>query len=108
MVKRSEAEWQSLFEQQTASGLSAAAFCREHGLCPKYFSLRRKQLQRQTKQSPGVGNTSTAKRATFIPAVMTTSSLSSDLLLQTGNIRLTLPLSVDSDWLARFIRTLQD
>lgn len=44
MIKRSEAQWRELFRQHKQSGLSAAAFCREHSLCPKYFSLRKKQL----------------------------------------------------------------
>ncbi|WP_444972214.1 IS66 family insertion sequence element accessory protein TnpA [Zooshikella harenae] len=35
MKKRTAEEWQSLLDQQAASGLSAAAFCREQKLCPK-------------------------------------------------------------------------
>lgn len=46
MKKRTREQWQELFVQQEASGLSAAAFCQEHDLCPKYFSLRRKQLMK--------------------------------------------------------------
>ena len=45
MAKRTHAEWITLFTQQHTSGLSAAAFCRQHKLCPKYFSLRKKQLR---------------------------------------------------------------
>ena len=54
MVKRSDDQWQALFAEQAGSGLSAAAFCKERKLCPKYFSLRRKQLAAQgvTKQPP--------------------------------------------------------
>ena len=44
MAVRSAEEWQALFEAQVRSGMSANRFCREQGLCPKYFSLRRKQL----------------------------------------------------------------
>ncbi len=44
MIKRSEAQWQELFQQHKASGLSAAEFCRQQLLCPKHFSLRKKQL----------------------------------------------------------------
>jgi len=47
MIKRSEFQWRELFQQQEQSGLSAAAFCREHSLNPKYFSLRKKQLSDQ-------------------------------------------------------------
>jgi len=45
MNKRSPTEWHTLFEEHIASGLSTAAFCQKQGLCPKYFSLRRKQLR---------------------------------------------------------------
>jgi len=44
MVKRTKSQWRSLFEAHDASGLSASVFCKQNKLCPKYFSLRRKQL----------------------------------------------------------------
>lgn len=44
MKKRSREEWRELFTQQEASGLSAAVFCKQNDLCPKHFSVRRKQL----------------------------------------------------------------
>ncbi len=44
MKKRTEEQWQELFAQHDTSGVSAAEFCKQHNLCPKYFSLRRKQL----------------------------------------------------------------
>jgi hypothetical protein len=44
MKKRNEEQWRALFAQQDASGVSAAVFCKQNELCPKYFSLRRKQL----------------------------------------------------------------
>lgn len=46
MVRRSAVEWWALFEAQARSGMTAAEFCREHGVCPKYFSLRKKALGR--------------------------------------------------------------
>lgn len=44
MIKRSREQWLSLFEGQAKSGLNQARFCKERGLCPKYFSVRRRQL----------------------------------------------------------------
>jgi hypothetical protein len=44
MKRRTQAEWLSLFESHKNSGLSAAAFCKEQNVCPRYFSLRKKQL----------------------------------------------------------------
>ncbi len=44
MQTRTLEEWQALFAEQAASGLSARRFCEQRQLCPKYFSLRRRQL----------------------------------------------------------------
>lgn len=44
MKKRSVAQWQALFAEQLASGLSARQFCLQRGVCPRYFSVRRRQL----------------------------------------------------------------
>ena len=43
-MRRTRSEWEALFQAHENSGLNAAAFCREQGLDPKYFSLRKKQL----------------------------------------------------------------
>ena len=44
MNKRTPEQWRKLFAAHQASGLNQAQFCKEHKLCPKYFSLRRRQL----------------------------------------------------------------
>ena len=44
MNKRTREQWHQLFTDWEASGLSQARFCKQHKLCPKYFSLRRRQL----------------------------------------------------------------
>ena len=44
MKKRTVAQWQTLFAEQLASGLSARQFCIQRDVCPLYFSLRRRQL----------------------------------------------------------------
>ena len=45
MIKRSREQWEVLFSEQVASGLSAQQFCRKQSLCARYFSLRKKQLR---------------------------------------------------------------
>lgn len=42
MANRKADEWRALSEAQARSGKSAAAFCREHGVSPKYFYSRRR------------------------------------------------------------------
>ena len=49
MTRRTPEQWQALFAEHQASGLTQAQFCKQRGLCPKYFGLRRKQLM-STKQ----------------------------------------------------------
>lgn len=39
MTRRIQAEWLALFEAHAQSGLTATAFCKEHQINPKYFSL---------------------------------------------------------------------
>lgn len=57
MVRRSSEAWRELIAAQVRSGMTVAAFCREHGLSQNYFSLRKKRLRRSTQacaQSPFV------------------------------------------------------
>ena len=44
MIRRTLEQWQTLFAEHQASGLTQVQFCKQQGLCPKYFGLRRKQL----------------------------------------------------------------
>lgn len=45
MKRRSKSQWLSLIQEFEQSGLSQVQFCAEHGLNPKYFSLRRAKLR---------------------------------------------------------------
>ena len=51
MIKGAPEQWQELFAAHQASGLSQAQFCKERKLCPKYFSLRRRQFTHHEGQS---------------------------------------------------------
>ena len=44
MTIRTTEEWRQLFTAHTASGLSQKSFCKQQGLCPKYFTKRKKKL----------------------------------------------------------------
>jgi len=48
MSRRTQKEWRDLIAQQQSSGVSAAQFCRERSINPKYFSTRKKQLASST------------------------------------------------------------
>jgi hypothetical protein len=44
MKKRNNEQWRELFARHDTIGVSTTEFCKQHDLCPKHFSLRRKQL----------------------------------------------------------------
>ena len=76
-IRRSAAQWRALFAAHDGSGLTAAAFCREHALCPKYFSLRRRQFDWQSEsvatpvpaREPGTSRTQQRDIALKVPRV---------------------------------------
>ncbi|MFA0625872.1 IS66 family insertion sequence element accessory protein TnpB [Vibrio breoganii] len=52
--RRTNLEWQSLFEQYESSSVTQRAFCEEHGLSLSTFFAKRRQLQ-TASQSESVG-----------------------------------------------------
>ncbi len=55
MKRRTKEQWQELFAQHDTSDVLAAEFCQQNDLCPKYFSVRRKQLAKVTPHIFSVG-----------------------------------------------------
>ena len=102
MAKRTEEEWQALFQQHSESGLTAAQFCRNNKLCPKYFSLRRKQLlSDKTQVQPSA--------LPFVPARLPSTSIVHDkslITLKYQSCQLQLPASVNEKWLAGLVKAL--
>lgn len=56
-------KWRKLVEQQSRSGQSVAAFCRERGLCAPYFFAWKKKLS----QSPVAGFVAVTVRPGTMP-----------------------------------------
>ena len=44
-MSRNKEQWRELIAEQQSSGLSAVAYCRQHGINPKYFSTQKTRLQ---------------------------------------------------------------
>jgi len=100
MIKRSPEQWHTLFNEHTQSGLSAAAFCRQRGLCAKHFSKRHKQLLTTVPTSP-------SQRA-FVPVSVIPAANMARIELTLGEaMRLTLPISVSPAWLAQLLQGLR-
>lgn len=95
MPKRSKEDWLALFQQYDESGLPASQFCQQNNLCPKYFSLRKKQL--------GWGGSTFIKVKVPVPAKPCTANT---IRLSVGDCTLQLPLSVSETWLANMVKTL--
>ena len=106
MKKRSQAEWQRLFDAHASSGLSAAAFCREQGLCPKYFSLRRKQLQGKPTPSLAVKPKKQRETSAFVP-VSFGSDRESVIVVRWGELTVSVPGNVAPGWLSSFVLGLK-
>lgn len=93
MVRRSQAQWQALIEEQAASGQTAMAFCAERGIDHKYFSTRKKQLAKSPSKSR------------FI-AVAKKPLENHSIQLCIGAAQLRVPANTSAQWLADVIKAL--
>lgn len=84
--KRSDEQWQALFDDFERSGLSAAAFCRERDLPAPYF--RTKYRQRSNRGG----------EVAFTKVQVATPSAAVSILV--GDVQIRCDASVPSDWLA--------
>lgn len=101
MKRRSKLEWQELILRQAESGLSAQQFCRNNDVCPKYFSIRKKQLG--LRQSAFVSVLQSKPSTPEIPAPTLKSA---SLVLRHGECCLHFEAIPDSTWLAQLVREL--
>ena len=98
MNRRTKEQWQALFEAHEKSGLSATAFCKEHSLNPKYFSLRRKQLHSVASQEG---------RAPFVRVEPLTNLVDTHQIKLNGSYgELLLPDSLSPEWVAALLKQL--
>jgi len=91
MSRRTQTEWIQLFELHKQSGLTATAFCKEHQINPKYFSLRKQQL--------------TNEASPFVQAI-TQTCLGGEIKLHHGKTTLIFSRDVSPTWVAQLIQAL--
>lgn len=103
MTRRTQAQWRELFEEQAASGLNASAFCQARGVCPKYFSLRRRQLS-----SGAVSAHTATTRPAFMPVAMQRSVETLAVEIRLGTLSLRVPLTASPRWLVEVLHGLRD
>lgn len=100
-TRRSKEDWQALILRQANSGRSAQQFCHDNDVCPKYFSIRKKQLGlRQSAFVP----VSQSKR--IDPENPTGALAPAFLALQYGRCCLRFETIPDSAWLAKLVSAL--
>ena len=109
MVLRSKQQWLDLFDKHEASGLTAAAFCRDEGLCARYFSKRKKDLGwrgsvpiKKLKKHKVVKS----KPSSDFIQVSVSKSVAG-LSIQYGELRLCWEQLPPSDWLCELIKQLK-
>lgn len=100
-ARRSKEDWQVLILRQAESGLSAQQFCHDNDVCPKYFSIRKKQLG--LRQSAFVPIIKSKRGAPETPAVTLKSSL---FMLHHGRCCLHFTAMPDAAWLVQLVREL--
>jgi hypothetical protein len=98
MVKRSTEQWLDLFKQHNESGLTAAQFCRDKELCPRYFSKRKRDLGWKAIPSfkPKLVKLTKPKPSRYLQPVT----------LQFGEAKLNIDGGVSPQWLAQVMKAL--
>lgn len=83
-VRRSAQQWRELFDAYSASGLSAEAFCGEHGLARSSFRRWHRRLH-----APGQGEIPVAMPASFLSIPLTAQDAASiEVRLDNMTVRL--------------------
>lgn len=99
MARRSKEDWVKLIEQQTASQYTIADFCKHHELGQSYFY----KIKNELKKSTG-----SIKKAAFLKASkpIVNSDQSHLIKIEHQKIRISLPVTISSVWVAEFIKAL--
>ena len=103
MKRRSHAQWHTLFQAQQASGQDLTVFCQAHDICPKYFSLRRRQLLGDAVSSTAIN------ASAFVPVSVQRPVEAMALEIRLGDaLQLRIPPSVSPQWLAALLHALRN
>ncbi len=101
-IRRSQAQWGELVEEQVSSGFNAAMFCRQRGLCRKTFYYQRKILNEKSTDL-------VVKRFIQVQAKPDRTMPIPDPLmavLDYRQARLQIPTGIDTAWVAELMRSL--
>ena len=76
---RTKEQWLALIDEFEQSGLKQSEFCAQHGINPKYFSLRRMKLKAPSAASG------------FVPAVLSEAQSAGQVTIHYGAVTLKMP-----------------
>ncbi|MDH5923978.1 IS66 family insertion sequence element accessory protein TnpB [Vibrio splendidus] len=101
--RRTNLEWQTLFEQYESSNITQRAFCEEHGLSLSTFFAKRRQLQ-TANQSESVGFV----RAEIVEKTTNyqTQVAMANMTLLVNDVELSIPQGTPATYLAELIGAL--
>lgn len=97
MTRRTQEQWNALFEEQKESGLTQTEFCKDKDISSKYFSLRKSQLKLSQSMV-------TSKPPAFVTAQVQPRLDSIDVVHQRTHLKF--PVNLSADWLAQFVLKL--
>lgn len=96
MIRRTPEQWKTLIQEQQSSGQNQSQFCQERNICPRYFSLRKKQLATYNKDMPGFIKLERVATPSPLPA----------LTLRAGSVELVFHQPVKPEYVLALIRSL--
>ncbi len=99
MTRRTKDDWKKLIKEQSASQLSIANFCKDHELGQSYFYKIKNELMKPTDLP---------QKTAFLKVSKSTvnSTQSQSITIDHQQIRISLPVTISSLWLAEFIQGL--
>ena len=103
-IRRTNQEWQTLFNQYESSNMTQRAFCEQNGLSLSTFFAKRQQLQR-TEQSMTAGfvKAEVVEKTTSYYATQTTMA---NMTLVVNEVELSIPQGTPASYLAELIGAL--
>jgi hypothetical protein len=101
--RRSNQEWQALFEQYESSNMTQRVFCEQHGLSLSTFFAKRRQLQTAIQPtSVGFVRAEVVEKTTKYQAQTATANMT----LLVKNIELSIPQGTPAAYLVELIGAL--
>ncbi|MEZ9301710.1 IS66 family insertion sequence element accessory protein TnpB [Vibrio breoganii] len=101
--RRTDLEWQALFDQYESSNITQRAFCEQHGLSLSTFFAKRRQFQ-TANQSESIGfvRAEIVKKTTKYQAQVATVNMT----LLVNDVELSIPQGTPATYLAELIGAL--